>query len=677
MLSIYRLRQSSSASLKKRLATSLLAASAALLSASTLAADAPLPYSEQLLEQRALYLEARSALAQGDRAAAQRLRSRLDDYPLNIYLDYELLRPQLTSLARTGNDGEATDGRFHEIDQFLEAHSDSYLGNRLEREWVSALANENQNIHLSRYHNPDNTNTTLTCRALRAELALGNDKVLEDVDRLWNVAVSQPNDCDPVFEAWITAGYLTPDIAWQRFSKTLQAGHNNLARYVSTLMPQREQDLAQLYLRIDREPERLRNLESLSARTPEVKEIILHGVRRLMTIDAPTAMMLLESHNDVHDFDDDTLLEHRRLISFRLLLQGFVSETESLLRNTPGLATEPLVSYILRDALRDQDWQRVSYWLEHLPEDAQQTERWRYWRARALAQQNTDAAREQALELHRSLAETRSFYGFLSADLLGVGYELVDTPVTVADTQLLALYNDPSIMRAFELYHIGDEPGARNEWQYAVRRMPSDQVAAAGKLADSWGWHRNSIQAMIQIGHWDDMQLRFPLAYSDQFASAARELGVSPQLLFAIARQESAFMHDVRSPAGARGLMQLMPGTAQDTARSAGLQVRTADLYQPDINITLGSRYLAGLLQEFDGNRALAAAAYNAGPNRVRQWLRRSADNPVPLDIWIETIPFFETRGYVQNVLAYAVIYGYRMGEPVPFLNASEAAATL
>jgi soluble lytic murein transglycosylase len=136
-------------------------------------------------------------------------------------------------------------------------------------------------------------------------------------------------------------------------------------------------------------------------------------------------------------------------------------------------------------------------------------------------------------------------------------------------------------------------------------------------------------------------------------------------------------MHDVRSPAGARGLMQLMPGTARETALDAGMRVATADLYQPEINITLGSRYLAGLLEEFNGNRALAAAAYNAGPNRVKQWLRRSADNPVPMDIWIETIPFLETRGYVQNVLAYSVIYGVRMGQPVPFLTPVEAAAIL
>ncbi len=649
------------------------------------AADAPTAPDQQATgsegrafsTERALFQRAREALAQNDTATFAALREQLTGYPLLPYLDYAMLSERLASLAQADSDGERTDGQFFEIDQFLQQNQNSYLGDRLEREWVSALARENRGADLVRYHNPANTTTRLTCRAMHANLELGDYTTLADADRLWNVSVSQPNDCDPVFEAWMEEGFLTPDIAWQRFSKTLQAGHRRLASYISTLMPARERELAELYLRIDREPERLRDMDSLSARNSETEEIILHGIRRMLTIDAPLAMLLLQSHHDRHEFNADIFIEHQRMIALRLLLQGFVSETETLLRNTPELVTETLVSWILRDALRGQDWARVETWLARLPEDARDSERWRYWQARMLEQKGTPEADAQAQSLYRLVAATRSYYGFLAADLLGLDYELADTPVAVDEPQLNELYDMPSIVRAHELYLLGDEVSARNEWQYAVQRMTPQQVAASGKLADNWGWHRNSIQAMIQIGYWDDMQLRFPLAYSDQFASVASELNVPKQLLFAIARQESAFMYDVRSPAGARGLMQLMPGTARETALSAGMPVNTADLYQPGVNIRLGSRYLAGLLEEFDGNRALAAAAYNAGPNRVKQWLRRSADNPVPMDIWIETIPFLETRGYVQNVLAYSVIYGYRMGEPAPFLTEAEAGAIL
>jgi soluble lytic murein transglycosylase len=123
--------------------------------------------------------------------------------------------------------------------------------------------------------------------------------------------------------------------------------------------------------------------------------------------------------------------------------------------------------------------------------------------------------------------------------------------------------------------------------------------------------------------------------------------------------------------------MQLMPATGRETATRAGLRINDQDLLRPEINIQLGSRYLAQLLNDFDGNRALAAAAYNAGPNRVRQWLRQTSDNPLPLDAWIETIPFAETRNYVQNVLAFSVIYAYRMGQSTRFLNEQEIDSSL
>jgi len=615
--------------------------------------------------QRELYVQARDALNRGRTAEYQSLREQLLDYPLLPYLEYSALTSRLSRLP------------FAEVDQFLSSYPDSFLAQRLEREWVAQLAREQRWEDIVRYHRPTNSTTVLSCHALRARLQTGDNSAFEEVATLWNVGRSQPNECDPVFEAWMAQNYLTPDIAWQRFEKSLQAGQRSLARYITRLMPTREQTLAELYLLIDNQPERLRNNAALNARNAETRAIILHGVRRLAMIDAPAAMLMLHSHNDVHNFDSDTLTETQRFIAMRLLLQGFVQETESLLRNTPDLATETLVSWILRDAMRNQDWQRIASWLDKLPADAQQTERWTYWRARALEINGTPDAIAQARTLHESLAQTRSFYGFLSADKIAGHYELLDTPVPVTEAQMLALYEFPAVVRAYELYQIGDELNARNEWQHASRSMSHEQIVSSGKLADSWGWHRNSIQAMIQVGYWDDMQLRFPLAYSDMFSSAAREHNLQPHLLLAVARQESAFMHDVRSPAGARGLMQLMPGTARQTAGRTGLSITDNDLYRPDINIALGSRYMAELLAEFNGNRALAAAAYNAGPNRVKQWLRRTADNPLPLDMWIETIPFAETRGYVQNVLAYSVIYGYRMGEMIAFLTEEEAGSSL
>lgn len=627
--------------------------------------------SDDMASQRALYAQASEAIARGRVAEFESLKSQLSDYPLLPYLEYQALRPQLNTLASTNTNTSA-------IDDFLQRYTDSYLGNRLEREWVSALAAQSRWPEILRYHRTQNTTATLTCHALRAQLETGDKSGLEAVEPLWNVNYSQPNDCDPVFEAWLAEGFLSPDIAWQRFSKTMQVRQLGLARYISRLMPEREQVLSQIYLRIDSQPERLQTDVALNRQDPEIREIILHGIRRLAAVDAPMAMTVLEQHHTTHQFSPEELLAARQFIAQRKLLQGFVAETEALLTADRELNSETLVGWILRDALRQQDWQRMARWLTQLPAEAQNTERWRYWQARTLEELHAagidhDEALANAESIYYELAQTRSFYGFLSADKLGLPYELVDRPVQVAPENLLALYDNPSVLRAYELYMTGDEVAARNEWQFATAAMTPEQIISSGRLADSWGWHRNGIQAMIRSGYWDDLQLRFPLAYSDLFANAAREHDVSPHLLFAIARQESAFMHDVRSGAGALGLMQLMPATGRETARRLGLQVNDQDLLQPETNIRVGSRYLTQLLEDFNGNRALAAAAYNAGPNRVRQWLRQTSANPVPLDVWIETIPFAETRNYVQNVLAFSVIYGYRMQQPVAFLTDEEA----
>jgi len=621
------------------------------------------PVDESLVLQRGIYLQARDALNRGRNADYDALREQLAGYPLLPYLEYAAISSILSRLPQ------------REVDIFLQTYAGSYLANLLERQWVGLLAQQERWSDIVRYPDAGAT-TVLRCQVLRARIETGDTSALDEVAPLWNVARSQPNECDPVFSAWTSQNLLTTDIAWARFSSAIRAGEQGLARFITRSMGVRERELADLYLLIDRQPERLKTLDALQARNPETQEIVMHGVRRLAMIDAPQAMQLLDSHQQHQSFDEAEYFALQRFIAQRLLSQGFVGETESLIQVTPQLATETLVGWLLRDALKAQDWPRLEALLERLPSDAKESERWRYWRARALEQHEDAESLAQAQAIYESLIRTRSFYGFLAADRQEESYTLVDQPVAVDSAQILALYELPAIMRAYELYQTGDEVAARNEWQHATRSMSPEQVLSSGKLADSWGWHRNSIQAMIQAGHWDDLQLRFPLAYSDLFTTVATTEKLSPHFLLALTRQESAFMHDVRSPAGARGLMQLMPATARQTAGRLGLQISDQDLYQPDINIRLGSRYMAELMQDFNGNRVLAAAAYNAGPNRVKQWLRNS-NGTLPVDIWIETIPFAETRGYVQNVLAYSVIYGYRMGEYTRFLSREELDAML
>ncbi|MGB4246295.1 MAG: transglycosylase SLT domain-containing protein, partial [Pseudohongiellaceae bacterium] len=524
----------------------------------------------ELAAQRGVYLNAREALEERRTADFQRLLDELGDYPLRPYLEYAELTPRLAGLAREGSPTS-------DVDRFLSLYPDTWLAARLERTWVDLLARQQRWTQVLKYHNADNTTTELTCHALHAQLLSGDSSAeaaaLANVAPLWNVARSQPNACDPVFARWIDAGMLTPEIAWERFSTTIKAGQNSLARYITRLLPEREQTLANLYLQVDRNPAMLRDTSAFSEQAPQIREMVLYGLQQLAVTDGNQALTLLEEYNTAHAFSTEERLSLQRYAAQRLLLQGHIVETEAMLQKSPELISETLVSWILRDALKKQDWPRVEMWLALLPTEVRDTERWQYWRARALTEKGTAEALAEARTLQETLARIRSFYGFMAADQLGIDYELADQPILVTQEQMDALLDIPAIERAHELYFVGEEPNARNEWQHATADMTEAQIIASGKLADSWGWHRTGIQAMIRVSYWDDLQLRFPLAHADAFRDTANELSLSPHLLFAVARQESAFMHDVRSSAGALGLMQLMPATAQETATRAGMRV--------------------------------------------------------------------------------------------------------
>jgi soluble lytic murein transglycosylase len=638
-----------------------------LLLANGLFATAGFAAEDTRLLQRQYYTLAHEALAHGDTDAYQTLLPLLTDYPLLPYLEYAELNRQFNTLTAA------------DVDRFIERHAGTVLATRLERQWLQTLVRAERWPEALRYYRPALASTELTCQVLDARIKAGDTAAFDVVAPLWNVGRSQPNVCDPVFAAWLAAGHLTPQLGWDRFSKTLQARQLSLARYISGLLPPREKTLAETWLQVDQQPELLREQQRFSGEHPELPGIILHGLQRLAQVDASLAQTLWNRYDTSHDFDDSEKLAIRRFIVQRLLTQGQVSTAETLLLEDPALPSAALVEWLLRDALKQQNWERFDAWLVLLPESARNTERWRYWQARSLARHGTPEKLTAANALFADLALTRNFYGFLAADLLGRSYELVDRPVAVADATLQQVSKLPAMVRALELYAIGDESNALPEWQHALTGLDEQQILAAGKLAEAHGWHRNGIQALIQVSYWDDLQLRFPLAYQDLIVNAAeRNTALSPHFVFAVARQESAFMHDVRSSAGALGLMQLMPATARETASTAGVSISSnQDILKPEVNIALGSQYLARMMQDFGGNRILAAAAYNAGPARVRQWLRQDSNQPLPFDIWIETIPFNETRGYVQNVLAYSVIYGYRMGESLPLLTEDEVASLL
>lgn len=614
---------------------------------------------DPLQQQRQHYLSARDALQKGQLKSYKKHRDQLLNYPLTPYLDYFELRRRLSRLP------------YDDVDQYLGNTSHALLKSRLTRQWLNTLA-QKKRWHDYRTYYVASENTVLQCFALEARIRTGDRTALEEVAPLWNVGRSQPDECDPLFKLWHNTEHFTQALAWQRFVKAMSNGKTRLARYIAKRFDTEFKPYADLYLEVHRTPSVLKHTHRFREQSPRMHDIILHGIKRYARQDAELAYQQWQRYDAQQLFDDERRFSTQQTIASRLVRQGQQQLAENLIQQIPQLTSETLLEGLIREFLKEMHWDKALAYITRLPEPLQQSERWRYWRARALEQQSDPTQNNaEAQALYTELALQRGYYGFLAADRLGHQYNLGDSPSTIAPQLMGELANRQEVLRARELLMVDDALNARREWFHFSQTLTPQQHIAAAKLASQWGWHHNTIISLASAKHWDDLQLRFPLAYNKQVLSTAQKLQVSPLLLYAITRQESAFAVDARSPAGAMGLMQLLPSTAKMTARKAGLRYRKHDLLSPEMNIELGSRYITTLLKQFDGNRILATAAYNAGPRRVKGWLKET-DKQLPYDVWIEIIPFKETRKYVQNVLAYSVIYGYRMGTVPSLLSAHE-----
>ena len=290
--------------------------------------------------------------------------------------------------------------------------------------------------------------------------------------------------------------------------------------------------------------------------------------------------------------------------------------------------------------------------------DAEQSsEEWRYWRGIALQHGGKMSA---ASELLSRLAGERSYYGFLAADELGLPYAFGNNDIAPDERIITQLATRADLIRARELFLVGLDGRGRSEWDIAISFMPAEQKVQAAILASRWGWHSRAISAAASGGEYDDLSIRYPLPFKSEFEASASKASISPTWAYGIARSESLFMRDVRSSAGAIGLMQLMPNTGREVAKEIQLPYAGLDtLTNPQSNIRLGTTYLGQMAARYGGNRVLATAAYNAGPHRVDAWLPDAGT--IDARIWIENIPFNETRKYVRRVMAADTIFHWRM----------------
>ncbi|MEJ2590626.1 MAG: transglycosylase SLT domain-containing protein [Candidatus Thiodiazotropha sp.] len=597
--------------------------------------------------QRSHFLAAEAALEADDIATFRQLELQLKDYPLYPYLVYQETLHSLEQQTPAG------------IKQVLQQLQDTPLRSQLLDNWLALLAREGLwHTYLS-FSEPGGS-VTSQCDRLHALLKTGHrSTALENVTPLWLSGHSRPKACDPVFDAWIAAGNLDQALVWKRVNLAMQAGDTRLARYLKRFLPDTEARWVDRWLGLYRDPARVADLPD--EHHPMLDDMAVQAVRRLAWRDVDAAYEAWRKLIGRIDFNDWQHLQVARS------LMGGLSRQQSSLDSGQITALLPK-KYLRLDttlsdkqfqlALQNDDWQSVLATLDSLPKKDQQSERWLYWRARALISLDQIAAGETLL---KRISSDRSYYGFLAAQRLGHSPSLMHERMH-ADPQLVTrLEQLPGLLRARELHRLDRALPARREWNLALAGKHDDELRAAARLAEQWDWPSQVIITLTRLRQWNDLELRFPLAHRAEITSLAQGHGIDKAWVYAILRQESAFMTDAKSAVGARGLMQLMPRTAKAVASELSEPMADADdLYQPEVNIKLGTGYLNKIYRQLQENPVLATAAYNAGPMRVEKWLPEKTQ---PADIWIETVPLAETREYLKRVMAYTVIYNYRLGQ--------------
>ena len=385
--------------------------------------------------------------------------------------------------------------------------------------------------------------------------------------------------------------------------------------------------------------------------------------------DVENARLMIPSLVQAQQLNEEQTQELRDIVAWRLMGSD-VTDEQARWRDDAIMRSQStsLVERRVRMALGTGDRTGLNTWLARLPMEAKEKDEWRYWQADLLMEQGRD---NEARQILLSLMQQRGFYPMVAAQRLGEPYTLRidEAPGAIAST----LTSGAEMARVRELMYWNQDNTARSEWANLVSSRSQTEQAQLARYAFDQNWWDLSVQATIAGKLWDNLQERFPLAYKDLFTRYTSGKDVPQSYAMAIARQESAWNPKVKSPVGASGLMQIMPGTATHTVKMFNLPgySNPIQLLDPETNINIGTSYLQYVYQQFENNRIFASAAYNAGPGRVRTWLGNSAGR-IDAVAFIESIPFSETRGYVKNVLAYDAYYRHFMGEKEEILTRNE-----
>jgi soluble lytic murein transglycosylase len=610
-----------------------------------------------LSQARRDFHAALQALAAGRLDEAEGRFDRLHDYPLLPHLEARWLE------ARWGRAPAS------ETSDWLARHAGDWPAEALRSRWLGRLARSGDHARLLADWRPQ-TDAALTCAWLRARAAAGDPDAgwYGEAAALWAVGSSRPPDCDPVFERLLASPFLDEALHWRRLTDAVGRGNLDFAGWLTRRFPAFNAPHAEELVAAARAPRPwlARRAGQPPATDPRAAEAERLAYAAWAKTDAEAAARHLAARlpaGPVPAAETPQVL----VVTQALLARDDDRAGDWLDRLDPEHLPAAIQATLPGWAMAREDWPRLARATGAAPAEGMEPLRWRYFRARAL---EATGRAEEARALYRELARGTDYYAQRAAERLGEPYRFEATSRAVTRTETLErMERTPAVARAREWLAIGRANEARREWREFTRALDPEGLATAARIAHAWGWHDRALLTAARVPGFDDPDLRFPLPWRAEIEDAAALEGLAVWLVYSVVRNESAFQVDAGSGVGALGLMQLMPATGRETAGRLGLALTAdTDLLEPRLNLRLGSHYLARMLGRYEGNLAMAAAAYNAGPGRVAAW--RPAQGCRDAEAWIERIPFRETHAYVRKVLAYHQVYAWRLGAPAPTLAA-------
>ena len=584
---------------------------------------------------------ARDAYQKGKFERFYKLAARFpDDHLLTPYLRYWRLK--------------AADAANTELEIFIQQYPDTPLSNRLRVDLARAYGRAAEwpaflDIHAA-IVKPDQE---LRCYELRARQDNVATRAEADATgiALWRTARDLPSSCEPLFDNLAERGQLSLEDRLARLRLALDDGNLRLARELDARLPDDARMTPTALSEAQRNPR-----EIIVAADPQraQREVALYALTRIAKDSPEEASALWEQHRANYAPSEQRYgwgqigLHAARRHDSRAL---------DWFQRAAGGASEAQTAWKVRAALRAGNWVEVFRGIDTMPEPLRNEAVWRYWKARALKELK---ATYPANLLFAKLSREIHYYGLLAEEELPAKLEARPADYKVTQNDLKAAESHSGLQRALLLRKLGDSGNASAEWDWALRNMDDRALLAAAELARRNNWNDRAIMTAERTRDEHDFELRYIAPYRDLASAYAQENGLDEAWVYGLMRQESRFIDYARSGVGAQGLMQIMPATAKWISRQLGLGKNAhAGVGKPETNIRFGTYYLKHIFDSLSQSPVLATAGYNAGPGRARRW---QAETPLEGAIYVENIPFLETREYVKKVLANAMFYRSRFG---------------